>query len=136
MGGRGEAVAVSRRKAFEALRTLCRAKPGAVEEYPWGVVVWKVGGKLFAIAEMGGNAFTVKSTPADQAVLTQHPAVEVASHVGRFGWVTVTATDASTLDLARLLIDLSYDMVARRGRGPRPHASSRSKKRTRDSIPP
>lgn len=129
---------VSRRRAFETLRGHCRAKPGSVEEYPWGVVVWKVGGKLFAIAQMGGNAFTVKSTPADQAILTQHPAVEVASHVGRFGWVTVTVTDASTLDLARLLLDLSYDMVARRGRGGRTRAQSpsRSKKRTSDSIPP
>ncbi len=49
--------------------------------------------------------------------MAKEGAVEVASYVGRFGWVTVTVTGRDTLDLARCLIDLSYDMV--RGKGPR-----------------
>lgn len=108
---------MARAKVFEQIRDHCMGKAGAVEEYPWGAVVWKVGRKVFVIGDLGGNAFTVKSTPADQAVLTQHPAVEVASYVGRFGWVTVTVMGRDTLDLAKCLIDLSYDMV--RGKGPR-----------------
>lgn len=130
-------VRIAKRKVFEAVRGHCLAKRGAVEEYPWESVVWKVGGHLFAIGALGENAFTVKSTPADQSVLTQIPGVEAAAYVGRFGWVTVTVTDTQGLALARLLIDLSYDLVARRSRprsrhpnGPRP-ARTRSRPRSR-----
>ncbi len=107
---------VGRRKAFDAIRAHCRAKRGAVEQYPWESVVWKVDGHIFAIGALGENAFTVKSTPADQSVVTQIPGVEAAAYVGRFGWVTVTVTDTRSLDLARLLVDLSYDLVAGRSR--------------------
>lgn len=113
---------IGKRRAFEAVRAHCLAKRGAVEEYPWESVVWKVGGHIFAIGALGENAFTVKSTPADQSVVTQIPGVEAAAYVGRFGWVTVTVTDTHSLNLARLLVDLSYDMVAGRVRarhGPR-----------------
>jgi predicted DNA-binding protein (MmcQ/YjbR family) len=115
---RETSMTMARRKVFDLIRAHCLQKPGAVEEYPWDSVVWKVGKKVFAIGALGENAFTVKSTPADQAIITQHPAVEVASYVGRFGWVTVTVTGRDSLDLARCLIDLSYDMVS--GKGPLP----------------
>jgi predicted DNA-binding protein (MmcQ/YjbR family) len=106
-----ETARVSPRKAFEAIRSHCLAKAGAVEEYPWGAVVWKARGKVFAIGHAGENAFTVKATPADQAVLTHHPAIERAAYVGRFGWVTITVTDEETLALARTLVDLAHESL-------------------------
>lgn len=84
----------------------------AVEEYPWGHVVWKVRGKLFAIASQGGCGVTLKSTLEKQAMLIQHPKVSVASHVGRYGWVHVEASDEDTLALALDLMDESYRAVA------------------------
>jgi len=111
---------IGKRKAFDAVRAHCLAKRGAVEEYPWESVAWKVAGRIFAIGALGENAFTVKSTAADQSVLTQISGVETAAYVGRFGWVTVTVTDSRGLNLAKLLVDLSYEMVAKRVRDRRP----------------
>jgi predicted DNA-binding protein (MmcQ/YjbR family) len=122
---------VAKKKAFEVVRAHCLAKRGAQEQYPWESVVWKVGGRIFAIGALGENAFTVKSTPADQSVLTQIPGVEAAAYVGRFGWVTVTATDTQSLALTRLLVDLSYEMVARRSRRGSRHPSSPRAARSR-----
>ena len=99
------------RAAYEAIRAHCLSKTGAAEEYPWGHVVWKVKGKLFCIASENETRLTVKSTPEKQTMLIQHPKIEVASHVGRYGWVTVYADDQDTLDLALELVDESYAML-------------------------
>ena len=99
--------------AFEAIRDHCRAKPDSVEEYPWGETVWKVRGKVFCFG--GEWGFTVKSTLDKQEALVMHPAISVAKYVGRYGWVTVQVSDEDTLDLAKELIDESYDsLVIRR----------------------
>ena len=87
---------------------------GAVEDYPWeGHVGWKVKGKLFAIGGEESNQVTVKSTLDKQAALVELEGVEKAAYVGRFGWVTVTISDETSLDLARGLIDESYAMIAK-----------------------
>lgn len=100
----------------QALRKHCLAKPHAVEEYPWGDVVWKVRGKMFAASGTGQPAVTVKASLEDQAVLVSHPAISVAPYVGRFGWVNVLVTDDETLQLAYRLIDESYHSLDPRER--------------------
>ncbi len=89
---------------------------GAVEEYPWGHVAWKVRGKLFAIGTASEGRVTVRSTLEKQAALIMHPNIEVASHVGRFGWVTIEISDRETLDLTLSLIDESYASIASGGK--------------------
>ena len=100
-------------KLVESLRAHCMAFPGAVEERPWDHLGWKVKGKLFAIGGEDSNRLTVKSTLDKQAALIQLPGVERASHVGRFGWITLTIEDEAQLDLAKQLIEESYAMVAK-----------------------
>jgi predicted DNA-binding protein (MmcQ/YjbR family) len=100
--------------ALGSIRKHCLAKTGALEDYPWGDVVWKVGGRLFAI--WGGETVCVKSTLDKQASLVMHPAIKVASYVGRYGWVAVAVSNDETLDLAIDLIDESYEMVASKPR--------------------
>ena len=86
----------------------------AVEDYPWeGHVGWKVKGKLFAIGGEESNQVTVKSTLDKQAALIHMDGIEKAAYVGRFGWVTITIANDQTLDLAKGLIDESYDMIAK-----------------------
>lgn len=99
---------------LEQLRAHCMSKEGATEDYPWGDVVWKVKGKLFAGTGETGEAVTVKATLDKQAVLIQHPDIEVAKYVGKYGWVTVNLRSADTLELALELIDESYDAVVAR----------------------
>jgi predicted DNA-binding protein (MmcQ/YjbR family) len=103
-------------EAFSTIRRHCLAKAGAVEEYPWGETVWKVGGKLFAFTSSARYRFTVKASKDDQAILIQQPSVSVANHVGRFGWVTVEVVDEESLGLAPSLVDDSYAAVIRRKR--------------------
>src|SRR5438046_1051268 len=94
---------------FGEVRSYCLAKDGAIEAYPWGDVVWKVGGKMFAATGEGSDRVTVKASLEDQAALVQHPNIAKADYVGRFGWVTVTIVDAEALSLTMQLIDESYD---------------------------
>src|SRR5258708_2666635 len=107
---------VAPEEVFKQLRDRCLEKEGAVEEYPWEHVGWKVGGKLFAIGGENSNVVTLKSTPEKQQALIQHPAIGVAAYVGRYGWVTVTIEDSATLDIALDLVDESYDLVRKKGR--------------------
>ena len=75
-------------------------------------MVWKVNNKIFAGSSDGSTRVSVKSTLELQARLIEHPAIEVAKYVGRFGWVTIEATDAETLQLALELIDDSYERIS------------------------
>lgn len=97
--------------AFEEIRRKCLDYRGVSEEYPWGDVAWKVGGKIFAIGTEGSSKVSVKSLVERQEALLRLPNVERASHVGRYGWVTVDAADYDSLDLALQLIDESYRLV-------------------------
>lgn len=106
--------------SLDALRSHCMAKAEVSEEYPWGDIVWKVKGKMFAGTGQSGESVSVKSTLEKQSVLIQHPNIEVAAYVGRYGWVTVHLRDEDTLELAKELIDESYDAV-------KPKAGSRKK---------
>ena len=102
---------------FLAIRERCEAcGPGVTEEYPWGHPVWKINGKMFAACANDGSNVSVKATLDQQAALVQHPAIRAADYVGRYGWVTVSISDAETLDLALDLIEDSFEMVKPRGR--------------------
>lgn len=99
--------------AYRSIRDHSLAKPGAVEEYPWGHPVWKVDGKMFATyGDDGGPHISVKCTLDKQAILIQHPAIEKAPYVGRYGWLSIAITDDETTALTMDLIDDSYDSVA------------------------
>lgn len=88
------------------------AKPGTVEENPWGHPVFKVAGKMFASADE--DWISLKQTPERQSLLIQDPAIEVSPYVGRFGWIMVTVRDANTLAMAIDLIDEAYDQVVQK----------------------
>lgn len=101
------------------IKDYCLDKPDAFEDHPWGDTVFKVGtkGKIFCFCGSEAPRVTVKSTLDEQAALVQHPNIEVAAYVGRYGWVTVDIKDQDTLDLALDLIDKSYDAIAPKKRG-------------------
>lgn len=107
-------MALTKEKAFEQVQTHCMSKEGVVEEYPWEHCGWKVKGKLFCIGTKDHNFITVKSTVDKQQALIQHPRISVASHVGRYGWVTFEIADEDDCELALELIDESYDLVSKK----------------------
>lgn len=101
---------------WTALQTYCLAFPGAVEEYPWNEVAYKVKGKGFAFTsgDRPTLVVTVKVDPDSRPVLLQQPGVSVAQYVGRFGWLTVQITDDATFDLAREMIAQSHALVSKK----------------------
>lgn len=106
---------ISPEAAFQSLREQCIAQPDSVEEFPWGHVAFKIGGKIFAILRgqegEGDATVTLKPPPEDREALLALPFVEVAAYVGRFGWLTVTVTEEEALAVARELITASYKQV-------------------------
>jgi predicted DNA-binding protein (MmcQ/YjbR family) len=77
----------------------CLSFPEAYEDYPWGQVSYKVGKKLFAsfsgipVDKDNPLRLTVKADPHDAEFLREMPGIHPASHVGRYGWVTIAITD-------------------------------------------
>lgn len=109
----------------QALFERAREKPDAVEDHPWGDVVFKVRGKIFAfLGSPGSPGVTVKVDPDELDLLLALPFVRRASYIGRYGWVSVAVTNKETRDLALGLIDDSYDLIAAKTKRTRPSASA------------
>jgi predicted DNA-binding protein (MmcQ/YjbR family) len=131
---------MSPKAAFKAIRAHCLAKAGAFEDYPWGDVIWKVKGKIFAGGDDESTEVTVKATPTEQARLVRKPGIRVADYVGRFGWVTITVSSAQQLALTKKLIDQSYASIvggskrpsAKPGRKQKKHVKGETRSRRRE----
>ena len=101
---------------FSALWDHAAGKPGAVEDHPWeDEPVFKVKGKIFVFLGSSDPAhMTVKAAPDDLDGLLAIAYIEKAPYVGRYGWVLVKVEDDEALDLARELIDTSYEIISRK----------------------
>ena len=100
----------------DELRQRCLAKPGAVEDYPFGdvVSVFKVAGKMFALADLSGAPLEVslKCEPElAEALRAAHEAVRPGYHLNKRHWNTVTLDGSLGDDDVIAMIDDSYDLV-------------------------
>ena len=97
----------------------CLAKPGAVEDYPFGeeVAVFKVAGKMFALLLLSTDPYklTVKCDPRlAMALRDRYPAVTPGYHSNKRHWNTILL-DGSVPEHELLdFIDHSYDLVTDR----------------------
>jgi predicted DNA-binding protein (MmcQ/YjbR family) len=97
----------------------CTAKPGSVEDYPFGdeVVVFKVVGKMFALVALGPapGGVSLKCDP-DLAVglRRQYAAIAAGYHLSKRHWNTVTLDGSVPEDELFDLIDHSYELVVAR----------------------
>jgi len=97
----------------------CMAKPGAVEDYPFGdeVAVFKVAGRMFALVPLGEEpgSVSLKCDPELAIGLRgRYAGVRPGYHLSKRHWNTV-ALDGSVPDEEVLeLIDHSYDLVVTR----------------------
>jgi predicted DNA-binding protein (MmcQ/YjbR family) len=97
---------------------LCAGMPGAVEDYPFGesVVVFKVGGRIFALVGLDGDPGSVnlKCDPALALELRdRHPSVRPGYHMNKRHWNSVDF--GSAIDPAEFtgMIEHSYELVVR-----------------------
>ena len=96
------------------LRKTCIAFPNSTEQIQWGYdLVFKVGGKMFAIAplEPARVCLTFKCSDESFAELTERPNIIPAPYLARAKWAALESSDAvGRAELAELL-RASYDMV-------------------------
>jgi predicted DNA-binding protein (MmcQ/YjbR family) len=96
------------------VRKWLRGQPGASESTPFGpdVLVYKVGGKMFAITSLDGNTVTLKCDPGWASVLrAQHPQVTPGYHTNKRHWNTVRLDGALPSDLVLEMLEHSYTLV-------------------------
>jgi len=97
----------------------CGARPGAMEDYPFGdeVTVYKVSGKMFALVSLGPppGSISLKCDP-DLAVelRRQYPAITVGYHLSKRHWNTITLDGSVPEDELVELIAHSYELVVAR----------------------
>jgi predicted DNA-binding protein (MmcQ/YjbR family) len=98
------------------LRALCMGFAGAEETYPFSpdVTVFKVRGKIFAIAMLGGDppSISLKCEPelAEQ-LRADHPAITPGYHLNKRHWNTVRVDGSVPERLLRDMVEDSYDLV-------------------------
>jgi predicted DNA-binding protein (MmcQ/YjbR family) len=104
---------------LKVLRSHCLAKSGVTEGHPFGpgVLVMKVGGKMFAIIGEDDDPLTVslKCEPEIAVVLrAAHDAVQPGYHLNKRHWNTVSLD--GSIDERQVLewVDDSYDLVVER----------------------
>ncbi len=90
----------------------CRGLPGATEGYPFGAgaLVFKVAGKMFAIAH--DSRISLKCDPALAIVLREaYPAVTAGYHLDKRHWNSIELDGSVPDDELRDWIQDSYDLV-------------------------
>jgi predicted DNA-binding protein (MmcQ/YjbR family) len=100
---------------IETIREYCISKKGATEGFPFGedTLVFKAGGKIFALANLDGDlSINLKCDPDFAIELREkYPAVTPGYHMNKKHWNTVIL-DGSVPDKEVLAwIDHSYNLV-------------------------
>ena len=100
-----------------ALREHCLSLVGAVEEFPFGpeTAVFKVGGKIFALAALEAEPLRVSSKcePELGAQLrADYDAIVPGYHLNKRYWLTITCGADAEDALVEGLLEDSYALVA------------------------
>ncbi|WP_433465771.1 MmcQ/YjbR family DNA-binding protein [Spirillospora sp. CA-128828] len=97
----------------------CTAKPGAIEDYPFGdeVAVFKVAGRMFALVPLGASpgSVSLKCDPdlADD-LRARYAAITPGYHLNKRHWNTVVLDGSVPDDEVLELIAHSYELVVAR----------------------
>jgi predicted DNA-binding protein (MmcQ/YjbR family) len=99
------------------LRSLCLNLPGAEETFPFGpeTSVFKVGGKMFALAPLKRKPLTVsvKCEPElGEQLRGTYDEIEPGYHLNKRHWLTITLGGSVDDALVRELVAGSHELVA------------------------
>jgi predicted DNA-binding protein (MmcQ/YjbR family) len=128
---------------LESFREYCLSKPQVTEETPFGpdTLVFKVGGKIFAIAPLDAAPVRVNLKCDPDLALDlrdRYEQVQAGYHMNKKHWNTI-GIEAGIPDVEiRKMIDHSYELVARRSGGAAaaiyPSRSKRAARSAQSSI--
>ncbi|HWR05625.1 MmcQ/YjbR family DNA-binding protein [Sporomusa sp.] len=98
------------------LLAYCLAKPGTIEDYPFGpdIIVIKVAGKMFALLSRrhGQDNLALKCDPDYSEILRQqYPGINPGYHLNKRHWNTLLLDGSIPEKEIQGLIDHSYDLV-------------------------
>ncbi|MFT7463400.1 MAG: putative DNA-binding protein (MmcQ/YjbR family) [Pseudohongiellaceae bacterium] len=98
---------------LSALRQLTASWPETSEVETWDHPTFRAGQKIFATYayHKGLHSISCKQSKPDQALLVTDPRFQVASHVGRHGWITIDI-DHVEWDTVAELVEQSYRLIA------------------------
>jgi predicted DNA-binding protein (MmcQ/YjbR family) len=97
----------------DAIRDHCLSLPHVTEVVRWGDhLLFKIGGKMFAIIELDGHSCAFKCTPESYAELIELADIVPSSHnMWKHQWVTTTTLIALPEREFRELLTRSYRLV-------------------------
>jgi len=101
----------------DQIKSFCAALPHATHVVQWGNSdVYKIGGKVFAIVGMGGDAaaVTFKTSHLAYEILSDSPGLRPAPYLASRGlkWIQHYAKPGLSDDSLRAHISASYDIVS------------------------
>jgi len=99
--------------SLEWVRQHCLAMPHVTEHTPWGDLVFKIGGKMFAASALSpeGHRMSFKCTPEEFAELVERPSVVPAPYCARMFWVALETEDALPRAEVKQLLTRAYQLV-------------------------
>jgi predicted DNA-binding protein (MmcQ/YjbR family) len=97
----------------DTIREHCMSLPLTTEEIQWEEhLLFKIGGKMFAMIQLGGQRCSFKCTPERYAEMVEVPDVVPSSHnMWKYQWVTCERLTALQDAEFRELLEQSYKLV-------------------------
>ncbi len=95
------------------IRKVCMSFPHVTEHVQWEALVFKVGGKIIAVAplEPSNRVLSFKCAPDDFTDLIERPGIFPAPYLARAQWVALESEDALPAAEVKKLLRKSYDLV-------------------------
>jgi len=99
--------------ALDFVRRYCMSLPHAAETLQWESLVFKIGGKIFAIAALEPSKvwLSFKCSPDDFVELTERAGIIPAPYLARAKWVALETEDALAPGELKQYLQRSYEMV-------------------------
>jgi predicted DNA-binding protein (MmcQ/YjbR family) len=97
----------------ESIRRHCLGLPHVTEVVQWGShLLFKVGGRMFAMIDLDGHSCGLRCTPDGYAELVERPDIVPASHnMSKYHWVTLESLAALPEREFKSRLTTAYEVV-------------------------
>ena len=97
----------------ESIRSHCLGLPHVTEEVQWGShLLFKIGGKMFAMIDLDGHHCSLRCTPDRYAELVEMPDIVPSSHnMWKYHWATLETLTALPGREFRALLTTACEIV-------------------------
>ncbi|HEV2199875.1 MAG TPA: MmcQ/YjbR family DNA-binding protein [Bryobacteraceae bacterium] len=99
------------------VRRYCMSLPHVTEQVQWESLVFKIGGRMFALAALEphehgiSHCMTLKCSAESFAELVERPGIVPAPYLARAHWVALESFDAIARPELERMLSRAYEMV-------------------------